>query len=43
MNVLQNNRKVSSFNVNYEPSCVSMNSGDETYVAIGGSVDNKVR
>lgn len=42
VNVLQNNRKVSSFNVNYEPSCVSMSSGDNTYVAIGGSIDNKV-
>lgn len=42
VNVLQNNRKVSSFNVNYEPSCVSMSGGDETYVAIGGSIDNKV-
>ncbi|XP_054261578.1 actin-interacting protein 1-like [Macrosteles quadrilineatus] len=39
--VLQNERKVASIPVTYEPSCVSIG-GDEPFVAVGGTVDNKV-
>uniref|UniRef100_A0A1B6EZP9 Actin-interacting protein 1 n=1 Tax=Cuerna arida TaxID=1464854 RepID=A0A1B6EZP9_9HEMI len=39
--VLQDNRKVSSIPVSYEPSCVSIG-GDKPFVAVGGTVDNKV-
>ncbi|KAK9509508.1 hypothetical protein O3M35_006813 [Rhynocoris fuscipes] len=39
--VLQNNRKMNSVPVNYEPSCVSINS-EQPFVAVGGALDNKV-
>uniref|UniRef100_A0A0V0G6W9 Actin-interacting protein 1 n=1 Tax=Triatoma dimidiata TaxID=72491 RepID=A0A0V0G6W9_TRIDM len=39
--VLQNNMKLHSIPVNYEPSCVSINS-EEPFVAVGGAMDNKV-
>lgn len=40
--ILENGRKVGSLPVDYEPSSLSINpvSGD---VAVGGSMDNKVR
>lgn len=40
--VLQNNQKVSSLPVNYEPSSVSIISTDDSFVAVGGTADNKV-
>lgn len=41
MCVLQDNRKVSSVLIEYEPSCVSINK-EFPDVAVGGSTDNKV-
>lgn len=33
--------KINSLPVNYEPSCVAINS-EEPFVAVGGAMDNKV-
>lgn len=38
--VIQNNNKISTLKVNYEPSSVSVS--PRSHVAVGGAVDNKV-